>query len=263
MVIRNLCMKTTQMIEAYLDGTLNNEDRQALEKQADEDQDFRELIRMHREVNESIRDKDLHALKASLDAVGSVFFTGRELPGTAKFSGIIGKIAHSRFLRIACSVLVIAGLATAAGLVFFKPVSTERLYRKYYAPYETDVVSRSVQHEFSVLNNALVLYGQGKYSASLASLEGIAVSGEAANLASFYRGLLYMETGENAKAVLNFKQIPDQWNSAYKVHRDWYLALALLKAGDTPAALVKLNELTNPGGFYSEKAMRIVRMLNP
>lgn len=256
-------MKTTQLIEAYLDGTLNDEDRLALEKQAEQDRDLRELIRMHREVNESIRDNGLHALKASLDKVSYAFFTGSEFSGAGKFTGITRKIIHNRFLRIASSVLVIVTLAITAGLIFFTSVSSERLYRHYYAPYETDVVSRSVQHEFSQLNNALVLYGQGKYAESLAWLERTTTSGEAANLASFYRGLLYLETGDTEKAVMNLKLIPDKWNSAYRVHRDWYLALALLKAGDKPAALEKLNDLVNPGGFYSEKAARMVRKLNP
>jgi len=256
-------MKTTRTIEAYLDGTLNDEERLELEKQAAEDLDLRELIRVHREVNESIRDKDLHTLKASLDAVGSAFFEGRELPHTATLPRIIRKFTHNRFMRIASSVLLIVALAIAAWQVFFTPVSTGRLYRKYYAPYETDVVSRSVQLEYSLLNNALVLYGQGNYTESLAWLEGISLSGEAANMVSFYRGLLYLETGETAKAVLNFNLIPDPWNSAYHVHRNWYLALALLKAGDKPAALEKLNDLRLSGGFYSKKAARIARKLNP
>jgi hypothetical protein len=256
-------MKKTRMIEAYLDGTLNDEERLALEKQADEDRDLRELIRVHREVNESIRDKELHNLKASLDAVGSAFFEGSKLPHEAAFPRIIRILAHNRLMRIASSVLLIVALAITAWQVFFAPVSTGRLYREYYAPYETDFVSRSVQLENNQLNNALVLYGQGNYTGALALLEGVSLSGEAANLASFYRGLVYLETGETAKAVLNFNLIPDPWNSTYHVHRNWYLALALLKAGDKPAALEKLNDLMNPGGFYSERATRMVRKLNP
>jgi anti-sigma factor RsiW len=50
-------METTRIIEAYLDGNLDPADRAALEARAAQDPEFADLIRLHKEVNESIRDE--------------------------------------------------------------------------------------------------------------------------------------------------------------------------------------------------------------
>ena len=48
-------METTKRIEAYLEGSLNTEDRIALESRAAHEEDFASLIRLHKEINEIIR----------------------------------------------------------------------------------------------------------------------------------------------------------------------------------------------------------------
>ena len=254
-------MKITRTIEKYLDNSLSEEEKRAFEEQAATDQALRERIRFQREINESIRDNDLHSLKAVIAAAGKRFFKGEERSGLTIIRGIAGRFTGNRLFRIACSVVAILALAVAVKLLFFSTASSERIFDRYYSPYDADVLCRSDQPAAVAMNNAILLYGQGRYPEALASLDSSNTPGEPGYLASFYRGLLYLQTGEPAKAVHQFKEIPEGWNSGYRIHRDWYLSLALLKTGNKTSAIEILNKLRSPDGFYSAKAARITRKL--
>ena len=66
------------MIEEYLDGTLSKEEREKLEDQLGKDKELADLLRMHADVNESISDNDLFALRKKIKRIGDTYLSSTD-----------------------------------------------------------------------------------------------------------------------------------------------------------------------------------------
>ncbi len=64
-------MNTTRLIEAYLDGSLEKDIAEEIKVRAENDVEFAELIRLHKEINESIRDNELNSLRQTLRKISA------------------------------------------------------------------------------------------------------------------------------------------------------------------------------------------------
>jgi len=253
-------MENTRIIEKYLDGTLNDEERRIVEERAGHDPDFRELIRLHREVNESIRDNDLLVLRNLIQKVSAEYFSS---PDT--ILSVQKEQRHHFYFRYVFRAAVLLIILAAAGIILkmtlFSVTSSGKLYRKYYTVYHADVVYRSAQAELSELDKAILNYDQGKYADALRLLSDITQSDQHNLLALFYRGMVCLETGNADCAVTSFREIPDNWNCPLSEHRSWYLALALLKSNDKTAAADILKKITTGNGYYHKEAKQILKKL--
>jgi tetratricopeptide (TPR) repeat protein len=244
-------METTRKIEQYLEGTLGEAERREVEARARQDKDFLALIRMHREVDESIRDRDLALLRDEIKRIGNGFMDASD------------KAPYRIVFRVAAMLV----LLTVAGLIvkflLFSNLSPEALYQKYYSPYDTDVVLRSSGFDRTNLDKAIRNYSRGNYTKAIALLEETLGKDPANNLALFYRGLAALGTSDGKSAIPSFEAIPDDWSSPFIEHRNWYLALALLKEQRIQEAMKIFNEIGTGGGYYAEKARKISRNLDP
>jgi hypothetical protein len=81
-------------------------------------------------------------------------------------------------------------------------------------------------------------------------------------MARFYKGLVLLETDSPAEAIQSFKAIPYVWDSAYSEHRDWYLAMALLRNNNISEALSILQKINAENGYYAKKAKKVSSKLN-
>jgi|WetSurMetagenome_2_1015567.scaffolds.fasta_scaffold155127_2 tetratricopeptide (TPR) repeat protein len=248
-------MEKTRLIEQYLDGTLSQEERAFLESKMNKDADFRNLMLLHQEVNESIKDNKLQALKAMLGRIDMEYSRSKNKNRFIKLSFWRSPI------RLAAAIVFLAVLGVAMKFTLFNTVSNEMLYQKYYETYDADVISRSIQYDQQLLDKAILEYSQEQYSEALDILNNIVVRDQNNYVAWFYRGLACLETRATTEAVRSFESIPDTWNSPLKEHRDWYLGLALLRHGDTSFAVHKFKKIGNEGGYYSESAKKIIRKI--
>lgn len=253
-------METTRIIERYLDGTLNEEDRRKVEERAGRDPGFHELIRLHREVNESIRDNDLFELNQLIKKVSEQYFTSSDYLLNEQ-AVQPRNFLYRYFLRIAVMLIFLASGGIILKMTLFNSTSSVKLYHKYYTVYNADVVFRSAQPEVSEQDKAILCYDQGKYADALQLLTTIIQNDPHNMQALFYRGLACLETGNTDCAVTSFREIPDNWNSPYSEHRNWYLALAMLKSDNPTAAADVLREISAANGYYHKQAEQILRKL--
>jgi len=70
-------MKKTRLIEEYLDGSLSAEEKKKFEDQLGKDKELADLVKMHLDVNESIRDNELHALSLIIKKIGEKCFRSK------------------------------------------------------------------------------------------------------------------------------------------------------------------------------------------
>jgi len=253
-------METTKKIEAYLDGSLNTEEMIAMESLAARDAAFASLIRFHKEVNESIRDTELHDLRVAIkEIVTKEGYVGRD--DQKQSQGFAWSIGKRKYLQVAASIVLIALAAiTLYWLVFAKP-SGERLYASYYQTYDAGMIDRAGDNELSKLSEAMMNYELGFYPRAFSQFSEI-VKHEPENYqARLFLGLTCLELRKPEDAIVTLSEIPEQWENPYVVHRNWYLALAFLKTNRNEDALVLFENIRQSGSYYSEKADKIIRKL--
>ncbi len=242
-------MYTTRLIEAYLDGSLEKNLADELKNRAANDFELAELIRLHREVNESIRDNELELLRCTL----------RKISSENEFSSHIAIFPISRIIQIAatCVFLLIIGMAVIKW--FFPGESKSVVFEKYYAKYDPDVITRSEKLAGNSLEKAQFLYQTGDYTPCAGMLEDIVSNDKQNYMAWFYLGLVRIELQQPTQAIRDFLKIPPEWKSPYLIHRNWYLALCLMKTGHERQAVSLLLHLASDRGFYSERARKILK----
>ncbi len=251
-------METTRLIEQYLDGTLGLKERSAVEERAAGNEDFRTLILMHKEVNESIRDTDFFKLHDLITGIGKDYLP-RETSGKAEQERKLRSISYRLIFRVAAFLVLMAGAGFILRYTVFQPPLADRLYQKYYAVYDLDVICRSAPARNMPLDEAILSYDQGKYQDALNKLNVILSEDQQNHMAWFCKGLTLMETGDAMTAIQSFREIPVSWSSPFAEHRDWYLALALLRINNFTEASGIFERISSGGGYYSRQARQILK----
>jgi tetratricopeptide (TPR) repeat protein len=242
-------MENTELIEKYLDGSLTEQEKAGVETRAASDEEFRKLIQLHREVNESIADSDLYDLHRKLERLAPL----REpylKPNT-------GKGRFISFLRIAALFILVAGSVIVLRYVVFKPSLENRLYARHYVTYDADAITRSGSSAKDAFKDAIEKYSKKDYIKAFTEFSDIVIIDPDNNHAWFFRGLASMELKDFENAADSFSRIPQEWISPYSEHRDWYFALSLLKLQRTSEAGAIFKRIIAHEGYYMSRASEI------
>ncbi|MFO7370670.1 MAG: hypothetical protein R6X09_10415 [Bacteroidales bacterium] len=253
-------METTKLIEEYLCGTLNEPKRKQFEERLAGDSELSRLYELHKEVNEGIRDQEFHQFRSLVKQVDADYFEAQHesLPVEHPLKPAF---RYKSMLQYAALFLVLVGTAAILRFTFFTEAKPGKLFDQYYTPYNTDIVMRSTQTEGTALENAIVDYGRGDYSAALQKLDDLISENQGNHVAWFYKGLACLALDETPEAIRSFRVIEPDWNHPLLEHRTWYLALALLHNSNTEEAVAVFNDITEHKGYYAERAVRIIRKL--
>jgi hypothetical protein len=244
-------MNTTRLIEAYLDGSLGKNIAKELKTRAENDFEFAELIRLHKEINDCIRDDELVSLRRTLAKMN-----GEYKPLNDRLMN-----PHRQIFRIAALFVLLLSLSIAVMKWIIPGYPGSAIFEKYYIKYEPDVVTRSDNiHKMDVLY-AQFLYQTDNYSECVELLEDLVINGKENYMAFLYLGLVKIELDQTDDAIQSFLSIPPDWENPYSVHRNWYLALCFIKTGQTDQAIAILKGLSVPDGYYSKKAKKILRRI--
>jgi hypothetical protein len=243
-------MDTTKLIEAYLEGTLDKPTAAEIAERELNDPRFAAIIRLHKEVNTSIRDNELALLRKQLnDIVG-------------KKNRISPKMLPVRYLFLYAAAILLLFLL---GFEITKWIKREHdphwLYTRYYQKYEPDIIVRGIPNDIGALKESILLYQSGKYKACADSLSYLLHRENSNYLAWFYMGLTRLEQKDAAKAIGCFRSIPPDWGSPYSIHRNWYLALAMLRENQSSGAIPILRLLANENSYYCKEAKEILKKL--
>jgi tetratricopeptide (TPR) repeat protein len=235
-------MKTTKLIEGYLEGSLNEDERTEFEEELASDRELQLLVRLHYEVNQSIRDEGLHKLKDELEKIRAVRS---------------GRVRSVRLLSVAAAVIIIPALAFGLRLLLNSERSPLTTFNKYYTPYEVDFVMRSEMPD-DELDKGLSEYSEGNYAEAIQIFTALS---DSSYMIGFYRGIAYLGNKDFAEAIAAFREIPEDRRNLFSDHRDWYLSLALIATGNYQDASVILAGLQSEKGMYSDRAGHLLRMI--
>ncbi len=258
-------MKSTILIEKYLDGTLKGEKLKDFIHQLQRDRELQELVALHREVNDSISEEDISRFKNKLNNAYLMFrrSEGSREKVTMHDIRSPGK-KHTVPKRM---VLVAAGITiiVITGVLFYKlgdrEYSGEKLYSMYYEPYKSDIIIRSEADKVDDLGEAILLYDRGSYNAAYDNLLNMVGVNSENYMARFYLGLTCMEQNKFDEAIIQFESILKNCRSPLIYHSQWYLALCYLKNNNTREAKDLLETIISGDTYYRKKAENLLKKL--
>ncbi|MEX2591744.1 MAG: tetratricopeptide repeat protein [Anditalea sp.] len=258
----NKALKLLEKIDKYLNGELDEKERQAFEAEINADKELAKEVEMNRIVNEALKNKDVLSFKEdileTMAAVNKVSESvtvgfdeiGRDHP--KKYSRKIGPT----ILGIAATVLLLIA-AVFVFRHFNAPTSVDSLVADYLdEPYKGPPFYRGPEETIApwVIN-----YEKGDYQEAKTALEKIVASGGTNPEASFYLGLcyLYQENPDPQNAVSQFNKVLDSDNR-YREQALWYLGLAYTLADQHELAAETLRNIT---GFKQKEANALLEKM--
>ena len=214
------------LIDAYLNDGLDDENKQKFEKRLESDEQFSTLYKTQIDLVNEIKSYEFANLTASY----------LEAKRTTKV------VRLNRWL--------ISGIAASITLIvttLYVTLPEPDLYAQYYEPYPDLVSSRAITDN----SYALYYYGRAEYDKAIAEFEKMEQLGEDEK---FYAGLTYLALGQLDSAELYLKE---SLNTNWGANAKWYLALTHLKSQNLQQCVMYL-EMIDPGTFKYEEAQEML-----
>ena len=260
-------MKSTILIEKYLDGTLKGNKLKDFEKNMNNSDELKKLVIIHKEVNESIECEDVIRFRNKLDYIYSLF---RKSENHKEKDSVIGLRQQNKvglFVKYRLLIAASISLFIIIGALFFymlkaKEYTNDELFSMYYQPYTHDISRGSDSHILSDLESAIILYDNFNYQQAHKEFSFINEQYDENYLAKFYYGLTCIEMEEFDKAIQQFENILENWESPFVYHAEWYLLLCYLKNNNKEKALILLQTIEQGNKYYKKRAEEILHELS-
>jgi tetratricopeptide (TPR) repeat protein len=250
------------LIEQYHKGLLSKEKLNEFFEREKSDKDFSAKVKSYKEIMEGI---NYHGKQKSIsDDIQSWEKEIKEQAGKAKQNEarIIPLHRKNFYLVAACVV----GLLIISSIFLFRstPPDTLALFDSNFRPYPNVLYPtlRGETSDGSISKKAFTAYDEGDYQKAAEYLsEWQQGSTEINNdLVLLYLGNCYLAVNDLAAAKKTLEQIGE--GSDVADQRNWYLALAYLKSGESERAENELEKLMNHPNNYSDKAKKLISKID-
>lgn len=232
------------LIEKYIEGTLNKEEKKTFEKLRVEDEVFDRLAWVH--------DNMAQVTKEENDPVRNMIeeFESEHTPK-------LQTAFTWKKLLVAASIFIVFGLAVLYNVT--RPVSADDLYESYFESYP-NVVHVTVRGENEKeVSIAFEAYETDRYEEALTRF-GELYKDRGTAFYLFYMGNALLELDRTEEAIELLKEFSTtEDNLADKA--GWYLAMAYLKMNDKESAKVELKKVVEERAFNATKAKELLAEL--
>lgn len=206
-------MEQEERINAYLDGTLDQEAILQLEDQLQTDPEFRILVEEHRKIKQAVKLQERQELRQFLQSIDA----------ESQLKVHSGK----NWLRMglaACLTLVIGYFLW----INLGDSRSEKLYEKYYQTYP-NLIAPTLRgdRDSSLTSAAFAAYDQADFAKAEALFAKLKES-ENPDLARFFQGICFLELGKPEEALRSFQQVSATSKNPDKTTAQWYEALTYL-----------------------------------
>ncbi len=245
---------TIELIDRYLNGELKDKEFLDFQKQISIDKDLAREVRLHKEINEALRENDIMKLRQQLLSI-------HEQYSRQNRNRIIHLISNNRYMATGVAAAIITLLVIGSILIFNKGRSLDQdsLFSKYYESEEAVMLSRSgiSNSDDMLIKDALLLYHEKNYEAAIELLSKTKEN----ILSSFYLGLSYLETGKIAESKELFQKIIDHNDNLFIEQAEWYLGLCYLKTKQTEEAREVFTRISKSNSIYKTRAGEILKSI--
>jgi hypothetical protein len=249
----------TELIERYIEGELQGEELEKLENRIKSDPEFASEVKLHRELDEFLRNKfDYIQKREQLEHIyEEVILKKRksdiQTVEPAKTSSL------KWYYKVAAGIALLIGIAA---ILFFtlRPPKNERLYAQYFKVYDaSEIVRGDVQPGESPFKTAMDAYTKKDFETSYKLLDEVCSIDKENSEAFFFKGISAMKIEKFDTAVTSFKVVLSS-TSLYIDAAEWYIALCYLGKNDiSNAKKVFQHIIINPNNFYKDKACSLLK----
>lgn len=243
--------KETRDIKAYLRGTLPKNRRDKFEIRLQNEADFKAKVDALSPIFDALediaRETKIKEIITTQQIIERVNENQTKIP-LRKVKPLFRKVFQ--YAAVACITLLM-------GVVWYDSSSSSRLYREYYHA-ETEG-GRGISIDDCPDKISISLYYQKAYQTFLETTSKQPLS----PCLAYYKGLCYLETNENNKAIGQFKQGLKSNDNYIKQSSEWYLGLALIKNNQEDKAKIVFQQiLKTPEHQYEINAKELVVKLD-
>lgn len=172
-----------------------------------------------------------------------------------KQSDKIRHMFHSgsfRFFLVAALLVVFV----AVSWFVFRPVTAERLFNKYYSPYNNILTMKS--SGINKLNQGLLFYDLKMYDSAAIYFQWLLNDDPVNQDAGFYLANALLASGKAKESIPLFLNLQNISDGKYLHPSRWLLGLAYLRVNDTANAKKVFQQIVDAQGFYSANAGKIL-----
>jgi tetratricopeptide (TPR) repeat protein len=164
----------------------------------------------------------------------------------------------SNLNKAAALLITIATVGSILYFTFHPDTSHEQIFSEYFIPYPNMITIKSV-NEYN-MQAAMYYYDIKSYDSAILLFDKILLEEPGMKSIMFYKANSLLAAGMTEKAIPILEAIT-QDSSEYQSPATWYLALALLKSGETNKAKKLFLDLTGQETYYCNRAKIILDQL--
>lgn len=244
-------MERFNRIESYLRGEMSEDERRDFENSISKDEKLREEVDLFREIDDAITEQDIAQFRQT---VKDMMVSKLEPVPRWVFLGHL-------FLKlpVAAAILLLIGFSLWK---IFMVKSGPDYFNEFYAPYQTDVTTRSINDlGKNKIELSYLLYQEENYEASYDILRNYLVKKPLDYTAQFYLGMDAIELKKYDVAIQSLSKVAQDSLSLYSLHAKWYLALSYLEINNKEKAKEYLQLLSSSENLYSGKSKKLLKKL--
>lgn len=234
------------IIEAYLEGSLAPPEEAVVTARLATEPAFASAMAERRRMYEHLRAKaGEDALRTTLGRLGEQYFPAES--GEAVVRPINSR---RRWLTALAAAAAIALLLVFGGRLFAPAGST---YAQFAQHQPLSLAERGTENAAAAAETA---FNEGRYAEAIDRLRAYLAVQSEDERARLALGIALLERNEDSLAVEVFNVIAEGGTSLAP-YGNWYLALAAVKRGDTPAALRFLELIPETDAYLAERVRKL------
>ncbi len=246
-------MKDLEQLVQFLDGELNEVEKQQLIEKLKNNPGLSEKLDLIKDFDALTGDKQLSGFEDTLKEVEVDFMKRKQATS---------RLQLKFWMQVAAAVLILISAATYFLVIKEKTSpSADSLYASYYQKLPADYATRSNENGNDLFINAIKLYNENRYDEAISIFNKIIQADPSNNAARLFLGICYTETNNFQKASGLFNDILIKHDPIFEEHAAWYLSLCYIKTKKPDLAKPLLNNLVETRSFYVGKASELLRKL--
>ena len=245
--------KNLEIIEKYIDGELEENEILNFETLLSTDPNIKRDYKLNLEINNSIIEDDVMALRETMDYIYNDEFKVKRIPSI---------YANRRFYYAAASAALLVATGGLVQRLISPDLGNSEVFEKYYTPYEITVTHRSGNTEVDrLLLNAFEKYEDKDYEQALVLFEEVLESRNNDLAVNLYSGISYIEEEKYQKAKTSFNRIISDNDNLFIEQARWYLGMCYLKTENKVKAEDIFKEIINEESYYKDIAIKVLKDL--
>lgn len=238
-------MNNKELIALYFENKLSAEQTSVFQNLLNTDAQFRAQFEFEKQVKKAIISTKKDALKAR--------FKELEQRKTKKNT--------SKYYKIAIAASLIIALGFFGLWKKNEPINNEKLFATYFEPYANVIAPSARGNDTEDLKTeAFRYYDTHNYNLALTKFE-VLYSTTQTSYYLFYQAICQLQLNNTNKAI-SLLEAHKQYQDKVSQHRNWYLALAYLKANNLKKSQEILKQIISKKNYKYKAAETILKKLD-